>query len=223
MRCIGRNKDGTKCKEKALVTSSYCRHHNSKEMRVRRNGRYGKNIPRNLLQDYEEAVADPGLVGFRDDIALLEARINELLGQMEQGESPELWLELRRIWGYFMTAIRNGDADRQKELVPQLNERIISGASKASAWKELTATVDKRRKVVESEQKRLVALQKMMAIEQVMQLQAATIELLRRVVDKHADRETAHLIFAEAEREYERLIGPPSDSDNGNVITVEPN
>jgi hypothetical protein len=207
----------------ALSGALYCHHHIEREVHMERSrGRYSKNMPKNLLKDYEDGIADPNLVALRDDIALYDARINELLAQIDSGENPDIWLDLRREWGYFMSAVREGDGDKQQKLLPNINRLIIRGASKASSWKELGMILEKRRKMVESEQKRLVSTSQMIAVEQVMQLMAATIDALRKVVNKHVARDTAHLILADASVEYDRLLGPPSDAKEPNVITVEP-
>jgi hypothetical protein len=187
----------------------------------RTKGRYSRNIPKNLLKDYEAGLSDPNLTHLRDDIALFDSRINELLGQIESGEDPDIWLNLRKEWAGFMDAVRSGDAERQNNILPRLNRLILRGASKTSAWKELGVILEKRRKLVESEQKRMVSTQQMIAVDQVMRLMAATIDALRRVVNKHVDSDKAHVIFAEAAREHDRLLGPVSRSPNSAVIDVD--
>jgi hypothetical protein len=222
MRCKARTKRGLKCRALALKNKLYCKHHSRVTQMDRNSGRYSANIPKHLLKDYEAGIADPNLTTLRDDIALFDARINELLSQIDSGENPDMWLDLQRSWGNFMDAVREGDADKQRTLLPAINTLIIRGASKASAWKELGIVLEKRRKMVESEQKRLVSTSQMIAVEQVMHLMAATINALRKVVNKHVPRETAHVILADASIEYDRLLGPTSSGEDRAIITVEP-
>ena len=56
-----------------------------------RSGRYSKSIPDRLVGRFREALADEERHDLRDEIALAEAKIDDLLSEMVRGESDEAW------------------------------------------------------------------------------------------------------------------------------------
>lgn len=52
-------------------------------MEKRKSGKFSDAVPERYLDDYERALADPNLLSLRDEIALLDARIIELLKRVD--------------------------------------------------------------------------------------------------------------------------------------------
>jgi hypothetical protein len=61
-------------------------------------GRYSKYMPKRLLERYEEAMGDPNLLALTDEIALVDARAQELLEQLNVGATPERWGDLLALF-----------------------------------------------------------------------------------------------------------------------------
>lgn len=155
--CGAKTRSGAPCKNPPVTGRERCRMHGGSQPRglARHNtthGRYSKHLPTRLGERYEAALKDPDLLALRDEIAITDARIQELL-------EPE-------------------DAS-------------------AVDWPAVQESIEQRRKLVETERKRLVDLQQMMTAEQAMTLLAAVEAVVRKHVD---DRDTLANIAADIAR-----------------------
>lgn len=101
-----------------------------------KHGRYSKYLPSGLAQKYNDALLDTELVTLRDDIALVDSKIQE---RMEQAKSNPI------------------------------------------SFEELQPMIEQRRKLVESESKRLREMEHSLTIAQAMQI----IRLLSDIVKRH--------------------------------------
>src|SRR4051812_1922543 len=73
-------------------------------------GRYSKAIPPRLLDRYHAAEADPARLALDSEIALTDARLADLLGRVDTGESGALWRDLAAAYRDLEAA----RADKQK-------------------------------------------------------------------------------------------------------------
>ena len=131
-----------------------------------RTGRYSKHLPARLAERYEAALTDPDLLALRDEIALTDADISRILEHLDT-EMPDD-PDDRLIW------LEQNEANRDR----------------------MQSLIEQRRRLVETERKRLVDLQQMMTAEQAMVL-LATVE---SIVRKHVDRNTMAAISADIAR-----------------------
>lgn len=88
--CGAKTRDGDPCKNAPVTGSKRCRMHGGKTpsgvASVHfKHGRYSKNLPTHLADDYEEALLDPNTLDLYDEIALTTAHINYLLAQASAG------------------------------------------------------------------------------------------------------------------------------------------
>src|SRR5678816_2409917 len=96
--CRAETSKGLQCTQYAMKYRDVCRAHGGKSRNAYRapgfrKGRYVKYIPSGIADKYMEAIGDPQLLDFRQDIALLTARLMELLST---GESTALWAETQK-------------------------------------------------------------------------------------------------------------------------------
>lgn len=93
-RCTANSKQsGERCRKWAMVGRQVCLAHGGRSPRGVasphfRSGRYSKALPDRLAGRYEEALHDARLIELRDDIALADARIVELLQKLNP-DSPK--------------------------------------------------------------------------------------------------------------------------------------
>src|SRR5436305_15207335 len=104
MQCKARNRAGKRCGKAAAAGREVCRLHGGASLRGVAHpnfahGRYSKCLPDRLIGRYEAAQRDPELVAMRDEIALVDVRIGELLSRLDSGESGATWALLRQRWG----------------------------------------------------------------------------------------------------------------------------
>jgi len=145
-------------------------------------GRYSKYLPARLLQTYDTARADKDLCELRDDISLIDARLMDVLKRVETGESGQLWVMIRQVWGEFTVAKLSGKIPEMQEHLTILGDLIERGLADYAAWGEVRSILEQRRKLVESERKRLVELQQVITAEQAMVMFSVLIDSVKRNV-----------------------------------------
>lgn len=154
-------------------------------------------MPMRLLERYNEALADPELISLHDDIALTEARIEDLLKRVDSGESGKLWHDLNATWEAFQQARTLGDTETMAVHLATLGTLIPRGAADYGAWHEITAALEQKRKLADSERKRLVEMEQMVTAGQAMNAFSAIIESIRTHVH---DRTTLAALSADLAR-----------------------
>lgn len=152
-----------------------------------RTGKYSKVLPARLASRYQEALSDGALLELREEISLIDARLSDLISRVESGESGEVWRLLRSTYAEFTRARRSEKIPEMTAALSDIEALIVRGLADYSAWQDISQTLEQRRKLVESERKRLVEMQQMITTEQAMILLAAIVDTVRRhVPDKSA-------------------------------------
>lgn len=193
MQCTAKSKrSGERCKRHASPGMNVCYMHGGKSPRGMasasfKHGRYSKDLPTRLAGRYQEAVQDTRLLELRDEIALVDSRLGDLLARVDSGEAGLHWQRLHATWDEFSEAQRAKDTEGAGKAINELGRLIQRGASDYAAWHEVGIQLEQRRKLVESERKRLVEMQQMVTAERAMILLAAIVDVIRRhVSDKDA-------------------------------------
>jgi hypothetical protein len=150
-----------------------------------RHGRYSKHLPAKLAESYEAALADPQLVDAADGIALLDARLMELLGETGGGKA---WQDAERLYRELETAIGDGDATKVRDALDELGEVIGGGSAEGKLWREIRSTLEDRRRQVDVQRRLMETRQQMVTVDRVMGLVTAFEELVRRTVASKAER-----------------------------------
>lgn len=196
--CGAKTRKGTPC-QLAPMANGRCRLHGGKSLAgiaspAFRHGRYSKHLPTRLAATYEEAAADTELLALREDIALLDARLEDLLARVDTGESGRLWQAAQQAFWKFRAASDSKRPEKMREALIELEHTIGRGVSDYAAWNEITAMLEQRRKLVESERRRLVDMQQMITTERTMVLLAAVVDTVRKHVE---DRNALSAIAAD--------------------------
>lgn len=184
--CGAKTRSGTPCKRPPLLNGR-CKLHGGKSPAGLASphfatGRYSKAIPARLLAKYEQAQTDPDLLALREEVALLDARLADLLARVDTGESGALWTQARKALQSFTAARAAGDAKAMHEALMDLERAVGRGAADYVAWDEIGSLMEQRRKLVESERKRLIEMQQTISAEKAMTLVGALLESVRRNV-----------------------------------------
>lgn len=174
-------------------------------------GKYSKLLPKNIGETYERGLLDPHLLELREEVALVDGRLAQLAKRIGTNESDGVWFKIRDVWNDLTEAIKTSDEATYNNLLPIVGKLIRRGSTDAAQWKEIKELQDHRRKLSESEQKRMQLAQQMIAVESVMVLMSATIETLKESVMLYADQETATRILNDATTKYARLVGARTD------------
>jgi len=203
--CGAKTKSGGTCKNPPMLGKKRCRMHGGATptgaaLPQFKHGRYSSVMPERMRARYAESLADPQLEALRGDIALVDARLEDVLGRVDTGEAGSLWTALFNAWEDFQSARRLGDEDRTEWALNDLESLIGRGVTDAAAWAEVMGLIERRRKLVESELKRLEKMQQVLTIEQAMTLVAAVQEAVRRNVRDRG-------ILAAIEADLSRIVG----------------
>ncbi len=154
-----------------------------------RTGRYSKHLPGRLAETYQQALSDSELLVLRDDIALLDSRIVELLKRVDTGGSEQGWSAARAACESLAAGVAAQDMSAVEEAAQRLDQITQAGLDDGAIWHEIGLTLDRRERLVRSERRRLIELQQMITAEQATALMAAVVAIVREhVTDRDALR-----------------------------------
>lgn len=198
-KCTATSKrTGGPCKANAVVGRSVCYHHGGASRSGishsgMQHGRYSKHLPTRMGERYQQALIDPELLAMREEVALLDARLADVMGRVDTGESGRVWAALQKAWRVY----RTGPPDKRMEAEAQISDLITDGASDYEAWEEVRSLVDQRSRIVGNERQRMMQMQQMLSVDQAMTLLAAVADSVRKHV---SDRGTLAAISEDLTR-----------------------
>lgn len=200
-RCGARRRDGGRCTQWKLRGRPRCKLHGGRsligaEQPRFKTGRYSKHLPARLAGRYLEALEDPELLSTRAEIALVEARLAELLGRLTTGESGAAWRAAADALTLLEVALA-GDGKGVSGALAHLRTIIAAGVGEAATWRELYAVLDQRTRLAESERRRLVEAHQVITVERALLLVSALSEVVRRHV---TDRNVRNRIASDLQR-----------------------
>jgi len=196
MECNAHAKStGVKCTRKAMSNGKCYVHGGATPRGIAsasfKTGRYSKAMPAPLQEAYQRSRSDTELLAHADEIALVDAMIISALPKLETRESGKAWEAIKRNIADLRKAFANEDYGRclvtVDEMVDVVNERMLYYATED----ELRNNIEQRRKLVESEQKRRVAMQLMVDSDDALSLVTALLQSVRENV---SDRDTLSAI-----------------------------
>lgn len=147
-------------------------------------GRYSKVLPARLSARYEEARQDAALLELRDEIGLVDSRLSDLIGRVDTGESGAIWQALKAAYLDLLRA--KHDPAKAALALHAIGELITRGHADYAAWGEIAAVLEQRRRLVESERKRLIELQQTISVNQAMVLVTALLSSIKTHVQDRA-------------------------------------
>lgn len=218
MICHAHRTNGEPCKAKAMVGQKVCRVHGgatpkgiaSPHYKHGRQSKYAPSLPPRMREHYENAINDPQLLEQHKEIGLVEARLIDLLKRVDTGESGAIWQALKTARMDLLVAQRGNSTIDQTKAINRILMLIDRGHTDYRAWQEVGNILEQRRKLVESERKRLIELRTVVSSEQAMGLVSA---LLFSVKEHITDRK----ILSAIQNDFIRFT-----SHQAEVIDVTP-
>ncbi len=151
---------------------------------------YSRYFPRKKLAEiYVRSYDDPELTRLRKDLALVETRLGELIQSLSSEQSGTLWKQLRKKQLELKRSKPN--SAKATKLLKEIGELIQRGSSDHFIWKEIGQQIELRRRLLDSETKRLLVAHQVMTAEEVKMLVDAVANLIREHVK---DRQTLQKI-----------------------------
>ncbi|QIN79608.1 hypothetical protein GBA65_14965 [Rubrobacter marinus] len=179
-----------RCKKDAVVGRDVCHIHGGKSAIGAGSGtfkdgtssKYGRVLAGGTLELYEARRNDEAHWELREEVALVDARIGDVLGRMRLGESGAAWSELVELWKQFERTQTERDASTAGRCLQQIGRIVKGGAEDQAAWDEVGRLVEQRRKLAESERKRVVEMQQIVTQQQAFALVGAIVAVVREHV-----------------------------------------
>jgi len=139
-----------------------------------------------MLEKYQEAISDTELLALKEEIALVDVRLSDLVSKVDTGEAGRIWDDARKALAGFKVTVMGGDAFKIRAELLNLSDLLDNGAQDSEIWKEIVTMIDKRRSLVESERKRLMDMEAIITSEQAVLLVTAMLDAVRRNVTDRA-------------------------------------
>jgi hypothetical protein len=189
MTCTARSKQrqGAPCQGKAMKGRTVCYHHGGKSRLgpghyKHVTGKYSKFLPSRMAADYAAVQKDPQLLELRDAIAAVDARIIDLLKRVDTGEAGALWQAARDAMARLRLEQAKNNIDGMLLAISQAERAISQGAGDYAAWHEIQALIEQRRKLCDSENRRVTQAHDSLNAEEAMVLLRVVVGIVQRHV-----------------------------------------
>lgn len=201
-RCGAKTRGGTPCQRRPVAGSKRCRLHGGRTPRGEalpqfKHGRYSKSLPSRLTARYQEAMNDPELLNLRAEVALVDTLLADRLAALDTGGGSAVFKELVTTWKQLLRLQAAGRTKEAGVVLTEIGQLIDAGHQHAGVLEDIARLIDQRRKLVDSEQRRLVAMQQMLTTEQAMTFVSVVMGAVKAHV---SDRDALAAISAEIER-----------------------
>lgn len=199
-------KGKTRCRKHGGRSLSGIAHPNFKT------GEYCKSMPARLSERYEQFLRDPQMLSLVSEIPLIDSRLVDLLSRLTVGDSAARRTEQLSLFNQLRNAVQAPEQDQVcvNDLLDSLGSLLESTAEDDKIWKAIHGEINHRRKLVESERRRLVQEQKVVTLNELMAFMRAVAETIKAHV---LDATTLRKIQEDLDRIYHR-----SDTPSGYVM-----
>ena len=194
-RCTAHARTGERCKNPAVTGWTVCRMHGAGGGRPPKSGRYSKRLPTGLGADIEKFLSDPRILSLKDNLAVADLHIQELLG------SADRFIEIMQ------NSLTRWDEDQDKDQ-EALSESKLRWAQ---AWeKSLKEWMGERRMQAAEERRLLESQSRMMSLDRVGVLIAVLADSVKRNV---SDPEEVAAIGRDLQKIFGDVTGQPVVQD----------
>lgn len=243
-----------RCRRQRVEPTTKCRLHGGESLRGAASPRwvhgedsaYARSIPGRYKRVYQKALQNKDITSLHDTIALLEARLNELLSILDTGESGSLWSRASAIGREIESLDAEVDEaaadverasgltlakqERAAERLDQLKARrrsltqdllrvIREGSGEIEKWEDLLKTIEMRRRLSDTERRKMEAMQAYMTPDQALALVARISGIIKRNVQ---DRSALNNIAREFEELLPTKLGSHDPLDEPTIVDVTP-
>lgn len=164
-----------------------------------------------IFERVEAFLADPEAMSLREDFAVLEARLGEILAALDAGNSTDAWEEVKSTLAVLVSVIADYiDDEEQLVALERHRDAVTRGSashrSEREGWNEIRETMAVRAKLQEAERRREELLEQNMTAAQVAMFVARVAAIVK---EKVADP-TVRQAIADALMQVDR-----ADTDRG--------
>jgi len=172
-----------------------------------KHGRYSQDLPARLQESYRQALEDDQRLALEDEIAVVDARLRDLLARVDTGEAGLVWRRLQDTFADFTAANRANDREEMAAALNELGRLIGRGNADYAAWHEVNNMLALRMRLTESERKRIMEAQQFVTVDKLMVYTAAVSDAIKQAVTRNiTDTRLRSIILADAADELRRLL-----------------
>lgn len=210
-RCHAKSKKTQQqCRRLAMVGNTVCYLHGGRSRRgifspQYKTGKYSKYLPVYLKESFETAIHDPDLLELRAELALCYTRLTTLLQQLDVEGTVAAWTTLRKALKVFRDAEVKGDIAAMRDHLTTISRLITDGAQDMEVWSEVYTVMETRRRLIETEHKRLVAGQHMLTAERATLLVSTILETVKDHIMQCVPPEYATKLMANLSTAFGRM------------------
>lgn len=162
-----------------------------------------------LRERYERQMNDPTIMSLQDEMSLVGARLDELLGRLN-GTSVD-YEALRGAMMVLRSAVNQGNKTMAEDNMNRIDEIINNGLVDSATWREIYHLVEARRKLTETEQRTLNNLGAMIPVDQVM-------DMIGKLAATMALHITDQVVLRTIRAEFRRVIGTSQEIEGEKII-----
>jgi len=165
-----------------------------------------------LRKQYEESKDDPEFLSHQPDLRLMDLHLQQLLVALNKPENMETFVKAREAFEEFKRFQREKNAAAMKHALDKLDLLFTVGVQSGSVWNEVREVIEQRRKILESETKRIHQSSNSMSGEQILALIEYIVDVLRSSVSKYADRLIASKILQQVTTDIGVVVSRPDQA-----------
>lgn len=148
-------------------------------------GRHSQYLPGQLGERLDEFLSDPEIASVRQELALIDTRLSVKLQEMDGGPSQQHWEDLEETVDELEAARRRGDGDAVAACINRIVRLVREGAEEQDQWDEIFDVVEQRRKLAETENKRMKASSNTLTVEEASMLVDAMTSTVMDILERY--------------------------------------
>ncbi len=185
-QCTALTRSGTRCQLPAQANNR-CRCHggllpppSANSPQPHDFGKWTNALPQHLLDRYTTSDTDSQYRSLRSEIALLDARIEDLLQGLGTGSSPANWKKLNETYRRVLESLESRNADDQAHAFTDLDILIAKGNADTINWANIQALIEQRRRLIDCEYRGDMLKRMYIHQQEVIDYADALLEIVRR-------------------------------------------
>jgi hypothetical protein len=140
-------------------------------------------LPISLAEAYERGRTDPELLNLTDDIALLYARLGELIGKIEIEDAEQRWKMLNEQIKLFEDARARKDGYGYGQALQAIKDIAAEGGKDFMIWNDIMKVMTNIQKAVSQEQKRRMEMHALISTDQAVGFVSEILFAVRQEVE----------------------------------------
>ena len=154
-----------------------------------KHGRYSKYLPDRLAETYREAMADENMAALDDEIGLIDTRLRDLVRRLTlNGDGVAAWTNATTAYQDLRRGMAAEDGALMQRALMRLEAALTAGDQEWRAWRSIIELIEERRRLVDTERRRLLDEDQVITVERLMIFVAAIVDIIRRNVASGEER-----------------------------------